>query len=524
MIDIGLIIIIAVVVITLITIRWILSLRTIVPPKYADVVTRKNSVQIYSADNTVTGTNTPVTVYYRFPAWMPVIGVYVKRMPLTIIEIPVLGYKTFAKGNARFVVDVSVYCRINNVMDAAQKFPGETIDDFIKGIREIIVSAIRKTTATFAVEDVIAKRSEIALDVQNDIRDDVQKWGVELLNVAIVDIKDPMKLDRSGAVMVDQNGHPIVETTVIHDISAKKEAEISSLSRQEIANKKRAAEIVEAETREQATTRSLQADEVIGKREQERNQNIAIEKQKAVTKDMEVIRAQTVMKAEIDADAEVKRSEGTKRAAIQIAEGNKQKFELEGQGEAKAIEAKGTANAEITKAMKFAEADGLSRYADAQAKQQELAIAIREIEKNERIGLALAQALAEADIKFYGSGDPKKFMDLFTAGGGLSVGAGLSTFLDILKGSDPDSYDKIMNVVDQSSSLKKLIGSPGSSSGQKFLNSPSTPPSVSNTPAPAVSSEPTMMPDKISSNVVSKNMTPEEFADKKKKTTGTSKK
>lgn len=520
MIDIGLIIIIVIIVTALLIVRWILSLRTIVPPKYADVVTRKNSVQIYSADTTVTGTGQPVTVYYRFPAWIPVIGVYVKRMPLTIIEIPVMNYKTFAKGNARFVVDVSVYCRINNVMDAAQKFPGETIDDFIKGIREIIVSAIRKTTANFAVEDVIAKRSEIALDVQNDIRDDVQKWGVELLNVAVVDIKDPFKVDRSGSVVVDQQGHPIVETTVIHDISAKKEAEINSLSRMEIANKKRAAEIVEAETREQATSRSLQADEVIGKREQERNQNIAIEQQKAESKRMEVERTKTVMKAEIDADAEVKRADGTKRAAIEIAQGNKTKYEMEGAGEASAIQAKGTASAEVIKATKLAEAEGLSKLADAQAKQQELAVAIRTIEKDEKIGLALATALSDADIKFYGSGDPKKFMDLFTAGGGMSVGAGISTFLDVLRTSDPESYNKIAGIVDQSEPLKKIIGSFGSVSSDKSFVRTSGVPATPSTPT-VINAEVVDQKSVPPASSGTASITPEEFADKtKKKTTG----
>lgn len=59
---------------------------------------------------------------------------------------------------------------------------------------------------------------------------------------------------------------------------------------------------------------------------------------------------------------------------------------------------------DVIKAKKVAEADGLAAYADAQAKQQNTAKDIRMIEKDQAVGLALADALQKADIKYIGSG------------------------------------------------------------------------------------------------------------------------
>ena len=438
--DIGLTAIAALIIIYIV--HWALTLRQIVELKYADVVVKKAGTKIYSADTTIQGRE-PTAIYYNFPSWIPVIGCIVKRMPLEIMQIIIKDYETFAKANARFVIGVSVYCRIENVTASAQKFPGTSIDDFKKGMSSIIVSAIRKTTANYAIEDIISKRKEIQDEIHGEIREDFLKWGVELTNVAVENIADADK------------------TTVIHDISAKKEAEINSLSRQEIAIKSKQAEIVEAENRELAEKRKIQADEQIAIRAQEKEKTVAIMRQEAITKILDVERNEKVTRANIEADAKIKTAEGVKQsqiitsegirqANILTSEGEKQALILKGDGNASQTSAIGTAEAAVIRAKKLAEAEGLAKIAAAQKLQQDGAEKIRIIEKDERIGLELAKALAQAQIKFYGGGEPKNFMDLFKVStGGLSAGGSLATFLDILQSSDPDAYAKAMNVVEE---------------------------------------------------------------------------
>ncbi len=410
-------------------IPWALSLKRIVPPKYADVVTGSKGAKVYSVDPEVAGTTEPQTVYYEWPAWIPRIGVTVRRMPMTIIEVPIKHYKTFAKGNARFVADVSVYCKVFNVLEAAKRFPGKTLEDFIEGIKEIVVSAVRITTANFTVEEVIAHREKVADRIELEIKDDFEKWGVQLTNVAIIDIKDPD--DEEGS------------STVVHDISAKKEAEINSISRKEIAQKMREAEIVEAENREKAETRKLEADEKIGVRDQAKEQQIAKEQQKAQAEAMEVKRVQQVEQARIEAEAMKERAEGSRKAKILQAEGEKKKLEMEGQGKAVAVEAEGTAEAEVIKQKGLSKAMALDKLADAQKKQQEFAEVIRRIEMEEKVRMETAIALQKADMKFISAGSPKTLMDLLSPEGGLSAGAGIGTLLMGLQETDPETYKKI---------------------------------------------------------------------------------
>ena len=422
-------------VIILVLALWILSMRRIVELKYADVVVRRSGSTIYSADSTIEGSKG--AIYYDIPSWIPIWGCIVKRMPLEIIQIAIKDYDTFAKANARFIITVSVYCRIKSVNIAAQRFPGNNINDFKTGMSAIIVSAIRKTTANYAIEDIISKRKEIGDDIRDEILQDFERWGVELTNVAVETIADA-----EGA-------------TVIHDISAKKESEINSLSRQQIALMNKSAAIVEAENRQLSETRKIEADEQIAIREQTKAMTVASKQQEAVTKQLEVERTQKEVSANIEANASIKTAEGVKQSAIIKAEGEKQALELIGAGEGAKNKSIGLADADVIKAKKVAEAEGLSAYADAQKKQQDNAKEIRLIEKDQAVGLALASALQAANIKYIGSGKPRDFMDLFSVGGGMSAGGSIGTMLDMIKETDPELHSSVVKAIEGITNKKK---------------------------------------------------------------------
>jgi len=429
---------------------WLIFLRRVVDANCADVVVGKHGTRIYTGDASVVPTGQKTNpIYYAFPSWVPYLGVTVQRMPLSIINIVVKDYETFAKGNPRFVIDVTVYCKIIDIAEAARRFPGRRISDFQDGMKEIVISAIRKTTANYSIEDVIAKREEISADLTRELAPDFTKWGVELTNVAIVSIRDP--IDGSS--------------TVIHDISAKMEAQINSNSRQEVANRNRDAEIVEADTFEIAEKRKIEAKEHVDMREQDRIMEVAKREKVATEERMNVYRIKEVQKAEIDAEAAVRRAEGEKRAMVETATGNRERLALEGEGEAKKIEFEGKAKANVTeitmvaeangnkakliaaaegtKAQLFAEADGMMEKAKAQEYQQTNAQAIRMIEKDERVGLALAEALKAADVQYIGSGNPENFLDLFTVKGGLGIGG----MLKALNAAEPDATEKIASLI-----------------------------------------------------------------------------
>jgi len=478
----GIVLLVIVVIIGL-----LMAMRRTVEVGYSDVVTRTSGVTVYSTDGNVTTSKKSDAVYYRIPEWVPRYGTMVRNIPLGIISIPVRDYKTFAQGNPRFVVDATIMCRVHNVLEAAQKVPNSGSRNFVKdfqdGFKEIIISAIRKTTANYTVPDVIAKRSEIGKTVGDEIGKDLEEWGFRLTNVAIVDIRDPPKETADGKVIVDKNGEQVLETTVVLDISRMKEADINAQSRREVANKKRDAEIAEAESFETSKTRQIQAEETVAKREQAKAENVAVEQKKAVEKELEVQRTNDVGKAQIGASARVAAAEGEKNALILsyeaqkqqkvldgegqayavkvqgLAEGEAIKAKLEGQaGEAEAIRQKGLADGDAIRARKLAEAEGLSKIADAQKKQQEYATRIRIIEMQETLGKAYAAALGQAKVKAILTGEPKSLLDLFTPGGGVNIGGMISS----MKETDPEAFGSLLKSVGLTADdVKKFIGAGG---------------------------------------------------------------
>jgi len=168
----------------------------------------------------------------------------------------------------------------------------------------------------------------------------------------------------------------------------------------------------------------------VGIREKTKNQQISIEDQKAQEELMKVLQINTVKKAEIE-----------KEALIQEAEGKKQSLIRDGEGKA-----------EAQKLILYAEADGLSKKADAMKKINDSAKDVRRIEMEEKIGVELAKAYQDADIKVIQAGDkPQSLMDLATASGGANLGASLAS----LSATNPEVGAKISKFLDGLGDKKK---------------------------------------------------------------------
>lgn len=395
--------------------------RIIVPPEYADVIIRRRHRKVFCSDEKINPQRK--SIYYRIPRWVPWIGMYVKRIPLKVIEIQVKDYETFAQRNARFVCDVSVYGKVNDPEIAAQRWPGSSVEEFKEGIKEIIVAAIRNTTTKFPVEDVIAKKQEIANGIQQSLEEDMKVYGFDVTNVAVVGISDPED----------------ARTTVIQDISAKMEAEINSESRKQIAIKQKDAEIVEADSMEKSEIRKRQAEQAVGEAEQAKFKAIYTAEQQAQEEAMKVQQIQKVRAAAIQKEALIEEAEGRKMAQIRVKEGEAEGLNKVGQAEADVIKAKG-----------LAEALAKEKMAEALNKFNEAAKIIRGIEKEEKVGLAGMDALSKADLKLISTGEIQNFVDLFTAKGGANLGA----MLDSLHKTNPQALSQLQSTL-ESLGLKK---------------------------------------------------------------------
>ena len=113
------------------------------------------------------------------------------------------------------------------------------------------------------------------------------------------------------------------------------------------------------------------------------------------------------------------------------------------EGEAEGIQRVGIAEASVVRAKGLAEAEAKEKMAEALNKFNEAAKIIRDIEKDERVGLAGMEALGTADLKVVSTGELRSFTDLFSAKGGANLGA----MLHSMQQTDPGALDKIKGIL-----------------------------------------------------------------------------
>lgn len=352
------------------------------------------------------------TAYYAIPSWVPIVGRQIQKMPLNMMEISVSDFEAWDNERARFVVDVKAFVSVKDVIVAAKRFPGG-IDKLIEQVSAVIQGATREVTTQQPIRQILTDRKGIRQLTNEKVEDSISEWGLDLNDFEILDFKDAPK------------------SSVITDISSIKHAEINSEARQKNATQHKLARLKEAEADQEAKNRELERDESIGKREQARNQNIAKEEQKAKAESMEVLKIQQVRQAAIEKEARIERAEGARQAVIKEQEGI----------------------AEGKKKVLFAEAEGLSKKADAMKKINDSAKEVRRIEKDEKIGVELARAYQKADIKVIQTGDkPKSLLDLASsADGGASLGAAMAS----LNATNPELGKQISKLINKFSEKEK---------------------------------------------------------------------
>lgn len=398
--------------------------RRVVSRDEAHVIIKKDKVHVYSGTPEVTGFQG--STYYDLPGWVPFIGLDTTKVPLSVVEIKVPGMVTFTAQNARFTLSASVYVRVVDPLKAAQRWPGRAEETFKSSVSELIQNAIRNTTTAFAAEEIIEKKDEIAAKLQQALAGDMDEYGCIISNVAVVDITDAP------------------DTTVISDIARKREAEINAESRQMVALRDREARIVEAENRELAENREAATAEAIGVRKQEKERTIFVSKQNVAQEEMKVEDVRQVRAAEIERDASIERAQGERQAAILKRQGEAEGTQAVGLAEAEVIRSRGLAEAEVIRSRGLAEAEAITKRVDALNRTEEAGRWFREIEKDESIGIELAKALQQAQIRFISTGEVSSFLGLLSASGGANIGA----MLTALRETEPELVRRLEQVLE----------------------------------------------------------------------------
>jgi len=389
--DLGISILIVLLVILILAVFLAFAWYRIVPPSEAHLVVTPRSRFVVSPDENV-ATNKRKT-YFAIPNFIPFFGRVVRQLDVTIKEL-VIEQETYEKNQARYMVKSSTKYRISDVRQAAETFINN--EELKKQLVEVIRASVRAITVKYDVVDARASKKKMEEEIRAEMTDDLNKWGLNLVNFQLVDFQDTE------------------DSAIISDISKRREKEIEAVTRERNAEKEKSARVKEAESDEKARQREIERDQKVGEQEQLKLQKISEQQKLAKEKEYSVIEVETVRQAEINKKQAQIDAEKQKDVARVIRE----EQHLIGEGEKLRLQEVAKGNAAGVREKGFAEADALDKKQIALNKFGDAAIRALTAEQivamQQEVGVAAAKALERANVRVFagGEGDGKQGFDL----------------------------------------------------------------------------------------------------------------
>lgn len=419
---------------------WILNLRVVVPANEVHTLQRSKSQTSYGKDQS--GGNT----YYNWPTWIPFLGLTRIMLPVSVFDLSLHGYEAYDKERVPFVVDVTAFFRINESNVAAQRVA--SFAELKEQLTSVVQGSVRTILASHEIDQIMVDRATFGDQFTREVAEQLKNWGVEpVKNIELMDIRDAK------------------ESKVINNIMAKRTSAIERDSRIAVADNTQQAKTKEIAAAQTVQLRDQEAQQAIGERTAEKEKAVGIAKESSqqevlsaqketITRQMavqeventrtaEIARKVAVVKANEVKEVAIVRAEGDKQQAVINAEADKQKTTLVAEGQlaaqklsAEGIQAEGIARAEAEKALQLAPVEAqivLAKEIGENVGYQKYLIDLRNVEKEEKVGVEGAKALHKADIKIISNtGKPAEgvnnVLDLFSSTGGTQLAGAIEAF------------------------------------------------------------------------------------------------
>jgi flotillin len=402
-------------------------LRIVVGTNDVHIVQRRKSTISYGKGHPETG-----NVYYRWPSWMPIIGVQTTILPVSVYSLRLDNYAAYDKGRVPFMIDIVGFFRVSDSNMAAERIA--SFEDMKSQLTGILQGSIRSILANSEIEEILEGRAHFGEMFTQAVDDQLKNWGItSVKTIELMDIRDA------------------ADSHVIANIMMKKKSLIESQSRIEVAANMQAAQSKEIEANRTVEINRQEALEKVGMRTAEKDKQIGVanqqaqqtvKEQEAITAEraMAIVQVNSVRQAEITKQVQVVQAEQGKAVAVVAAEGQKAQVTLDAEGalaaaklSAEGVLAQGQSKAEAERLLLMAPVSAqvtLAKEIGENPGYQTYLVSIRQIEANEVVGVQQAKALSEADVKVIANtGTPpegiKTVMDLFTSKGGTQIGGAL---------------------------------------------------------------------------------------------------
>lgn len=424
---------------------WVLiamMFRVVVPTNEVHIVQRQGTTVSYGRVEGSAGNS-----YYKWPSWIPRIGVLVSKLPTSVFSIKLEEYEAYDKARLPFMIDIMAFFRISDSNLAAQRV--ETREQLQRQLEGILQGACRTILATNEIEQILEGRSQFGEQFTKEVDGNLREWGVGTVkSIELMQIKDSPG------------------SKIIANIMAKKSSLIDRESRIEVAANKRASEIAEIEGQQAVKERDQESQRIVGQRTAEKEQAVGIAQEQSkqavraqakitMEREMDVSQVQTVRQAEITKasvviaatqakETDIIKAEGEKQKRVIGAEGQKQEQVLRAEGtlitqlkNAEGIEAEGKAKGAAETALLMAPVDSQIKLAEkigSDQGYQKYLIEIRGVEATEAVGIEQAKAMAGSEIKIIATGNGigggiKSAAGLMSPDGGATLGGMIEAFM-----------------------------------------------------------------------------------------------
>lgn len=455
----GVLLLLLSVIVVLLAIKY----RRVVPTNMTHIVQQSKKTVAYGREQE--GGNT----YYAWPSWVPRIGVTVTDLPDSNFQVTLNDYEAYDTARLPFVVDVTAFFRIKDAGQAAQRVAN--FEQLKIDLKAVLQGAVRRILATNDLRSIMESRSSLGEQFTSEVKTQIEQWGVETVKtIEFMDLRDSKT------------------SAVIENIMAMEKSRIEKESRVSVAENRRAAQMAEIDAQRTIDVQQQDALQQVGQRTAEKEKAVGIAREQAQqevldaakttaertmavqeveqTRAAEIARGVALVKAEQDKsvavvaadaqrqtqvvraagekDAQVVKAEGDKLAVIAKAEGDMKAVMAKADGDlvaaqkdAEGIRARGEASAAAEEALLRAPVTTqieLAKEIGTNASYQQYLITIEQVRAGRDVGMKMADALGEADLKVIANtGDIQQGVsslgDLFTPAGGTKI-AGMMAALN----------------------------------------------------------------------------------------------
>lgn len=276
------------------------------------------------------------------------------------------------------------------------------------------------------------ERASLGQQFTNEVTGQIEEWGVlPVKTIEFMDLRDSNK------------------SQVIANIMAKEKSRIERDSRVVVAENIREAETKEIDARRVVEVQRQDAEQQVGIRTAEKEKSVGIAEETAKQEVLSASRATTERTMEVKRIADIKSAEIAKDVAVVVAEQDKQVKLVQSEAQKQSLVI--TAEGELEAARRNAEGIKVEGEAKAAAEQallmapvntqitlakeigenegyQQYLVTIKQVEANQAVGMEMAKAFAQADLKVIAnSGDVGggigKLAGVVSSAGGTNIGA-----------------------------------------------------------------------------------------------------